>query len=105
MSPLKHSKNFAARMGRWSASHRKTAIFGWLAFVVASFAIGSVVGMKTIDRNDSNVGEARTADHIIPPKVNVANIAILIHVFMVPPVLNETRRSASAVASRVSEEI
>ncbi len=35
MSPLKHSTNIAARMGRWSASHRKTAIFGWLAFVVA----------------------------------------------------------------------
>ena len=35
MSPLKHSNNFAARMGRWSASHWKTAVFGWLAFVVA----------------------------------------------------------------------
>jgi RND superfamily putative drug exporter len=52
-------------MGRWSASHRKTAIFGWLAFVVASFAIGTAVGMQTIDQNDSNVGEARQADHII----------------------------------------
>ena len=40
MSPLKQSTNIAARMGRWSARHRKTAIFGWLAFVVASFAIG-----------------------------------------------------------------
>jgi len=65
MSPLKRSKNFAARMGRWSASHRKTAIFGWLAFVAVSFAVGGAVGMKTIDRNDANVGEARTADHII----------------------------------------
>ena len=36
MSPLKHCNNFAARMGRWSARHWKTAIFGWLAFVVAS---------------------------------------------------------------------
>jgi RND superfamily putative drug exporter len=52
-------------MGRWSARHRKTAIFGWLAFVVAAFAIGSVVGMQTIDQNDTNVGEARRADHII----------------------------------------
>ena len=34
MSPLKHSKSLAARMGRWSAAHRKTAIFGWLAFVI-----------------------------------------------------------------------
>jgi uncharacterized membrane protein YdfJ with MMPL/SSD domain len=65
VSPLKHSQNFAARMGRWSASHRKTAIFGWLAFVIASFAIGSAVGTNTIDRNDANVGEARKADHMI----------------------------------------
>ena len=65
MSPLKRSTNIAARMGRWSAHHRKTAIFGWLAFVIASFAIGTTVGMKTIDQNDTNVGEARTADHII----------------------------------------
>ena len=65
MSPLKHSTNIAARMGRWSAKHRKTAIFGWLAFVIASFAIGGAVGMKTIDPNDANVGEARKADHII----------------------------------------
>jgi len=65
MSPLRHSTNVAARMGRWSARHRKTAIFGWLAFVVASFAIGTAIGMQTIDQNDSNVGEARRADHII----------------------------------------
>jgi RND superfamily putative drug exporter len=65
MSPLKRSTNLAARMGRWSARHRKTAIFGWLAFVIASFAIGTAVGMKTIDQNDFNVGEARTGDHII----------------------------------------
>jgi uncharacterized membrane protein YdfJ with MMPL/SSD domain len=65
MSPLKRSTNVAARMGRWSARHRKIAIFGWLAFVAASFAIGMTVGMKTIDPNDANVGEARRGDHIV----------------------------------------
>ena len=65
MSPLKQSTNIAARMGRWSARHRKTAIFGWLAFVVASVVLGMTVGMKTIDETDWNVGEARQADHII----------------------------------------
>jgi uncharacterized membrane protein YdfJ with MMPL/SSD domain len=65
MSPLKQSTNIAARMGRWSAKHRKTAIFGWLAFVIAAFVIGGAVGMKTIDVNDANVGEAHAADHII----------------------------------------
>src|SRR3954465_13736255 len=65
MSPLKHSNNFAARMGRWSANHWKTAVFGWLAFVVASFAIGTAIGTKYLETSDSNVGEARRADKII----------------------------------------
>ena len=34
-------KNVAARMGHWSATHRKTAIWGWLAFVVLAVLIGS----------------------------------------------------------------
>ena len=65
MSPLKHSNNFAARMGRWSANHWKTAVFGWLAFVVASFAIGTAVGTKYLETSDSSVGEAAKADKII----------------------------------------
>jgi uncharacterized membrane protein YdfJ with MMPL/SSD domain len=65
VSPLKHSNNFAARMGRWSASHWKTAVFGWLAFVVASFVIGNAVGTKYLETSDTNVGEARQADKII----------------------------------------
>jgi RND superfamily putative drug exporter len=52
-------------MGRWSAKHRKTAIFAWLAFVVASFAVGIALPMQTIDETDWNVGEARKGDHII----------------------------------------
>jgi len=52
-------------MGRWSARHRKTAIFGWLAFVVAAFAVGMAIPMEKIDEADWNVGEARKGDHII----------------------------------------
>jgi uncharacterized membrane protein YdfJ with MMPL/SSD domain len=65
MSPLKRSNNIAARMGRWSASHWKTAVFGWLGFVVAAVAVGMVVGQKTIDQNDVNVGQSHRADHIL----------------------------------------
>src|SRR5687768_14755615 len=65
MAPLKRSNNFAARMGRWSASHRKTAIFGWLAFVIASFVIGGAIGTKTLEDGDTAVGEARKADKLI----------------------------------------
>jgi uncharacterized membrane protein YdfJ with MMPL/SSD domain len=65
VSPLKHSNNFAARMGRWSANHWKTAVFGWLAFVFASVALGTVIGTKYLDTNDSNVGESARADEIV----------------------------------------
>ena len=42
-----HPTNLSGRMGRWSAHHRKTAILGWLAFVVAAFFVGSfVIGAK-----------------------------------------------------------
>jgi putative drug exporter of the RND superfamily len=65
MSPLKRSNNLAARMGRWSASHWKTAVFGWLLFVVLSFAIGAKVGTKQINQNDTNVGQSKKADKIL----------------------------------------
>ena len=65
MSPLKRSNNLAARMGRWSSNHWKTAVFGWLAFVVASFVIGGAVGTKYLEDNDLAVGEAGRAAKII----------------------------------------
>ena len=65
MSPLKRSNNIAARMGRWSANHWKTAVFGWLAFVVASVVIGGQVGTKYLEQDDLAVGEAATANKII----------------------------------------
>jgi RND superfamily putative drug exporter len=65
MSPLKRSNNIAARMGRWSARHWKTAVFGWLAFVVAAVFIGNVVGTKQINQDDNNVGEAHRADQVL----------------------------------------
>ncbi|MEP6812123.1 MAG: MMPL family transporter, partial [Actinomycetota bacterium] len=64
MSPLKDSNNIAARMGRWSASHWKTAVFGWLAFVVVAFGIATQLPLKTISTQDSNVGQAHKADEI-----------------------------------------
>jgi uncharacterized membrane protein YdfJ with MMPL/SSD domain len=53
--------NLAARMGRWSAQHRKTAIWGWLAFVVVAFAIGNAVGLRTADDAHLGVGESGRA--------------------------------------------
>ncbi|HEU5263973.1 MAG TPA: MMPL family transporter, partial [Gaiellaceae bacterium] len=52
-------------MGRWSAGHWKTAVFGWLAFVIAALAIGNIVGTKQIDMQDAYVGQSRRADRML----------------------------------------
>jgi uncharacterized membrane protein YdfJ with MMPL/SSD domain len=57
--------NIAARMARWSAHHRKIAIFGWLAVVVALFAISIVSPLKTIVFETSGPGESGRADTIL----------------------------------------
>jgi uncharacterized membrane protein YdfJ with MMPL/SSD domain len=59
------SRNLAARAGRWSAKHRKTAIFGWLAFVVVAFVIGGAVGQQTIADEDYGNGSSKKADQAI----------------------------------------
>ena len=66
MSRTKHSnRNLAARMGRWSASHWKTATVGWIAFVFVAFALGGAVGTTTIDPNEPGPGESGRMDRIL----------------------------------------
>ena len=57
-------ENFAARAGRWSARHRKTAILGWIAFVVAAFMVGGAVGTQSPTDRDSGTGESGRAERI-----------------------------------------
>jgi hypothetical protein len=58
-------RNLAARAGRWSASHWKTATFGWLAFVAAAVFIGGAVGTKQLGSNDGLPGESGRAEQIL----------------------------------------
>ena len=54
-------KGIAARAGRWSAQHRKTAIFGWLAFVIVAFVIGHGTGTKKVEQTlPGESGRAQT---------------------------------------------
>jgi uncharacterized membrane protein YdfJ with MMPL/SSD domain len=59
------NRNLAARMGRWSATHWKTATFGWLAFVVVAFGLGGLAGTKTIDQSKPGPGESGRAKAIL----------------------------------------
>jgi uncharacterized membrane protein YdfJ with MMPL/SSD domain len=61
----RNNNNLAARMGRWSAAHWKTATFGWLAFVLVAFGLGGAIGMKTLDANEPGPGESGRVDRIL----------------------------------------
>src|SRR5688500_8554672 len=59
------SRNLAARAGRWSAQHRKAAIFGWILFVVLATFVGGKVGQKDIEESASGNGESKRGDMIV----------------------------------------
>jgi uncharacterized membrane protein YdfJ with MMPL/SSD domain len=61
--PSRH--NLAARAARWSAQHRKKAIFSWLAFLVAATFLGGLTGTNTLDTEDMGNGDSMVADRIV----------------------------------------
>ena len=63
--PSSGPRGIASRAGVWSAKHRKTAIWGWLAFVFLALAIGNAVGTKTLEHTQTGVGESGRADQTI----------------------------------------
>jgi uncharacterized membrane protein YdfJ with MMPL/SSD domain len=63
---MQTTRNIAARAGRWSAQHRKTAIIGWLVFVIVAFAIGNAIGTKQLgNAQTSRTGESGRADAVL----------------------------------------
>jgi uncharacterized membrane protein YdfJ with MMPL/SSD domain len=79
MSRARHHSNLAARMGRWSAEHWKTATFGWLALIVVAFAVGGQVGTKNVDPNTAGPGESGRMDRILDAGFKLpANEGVLI---------------------------
>ena len=57
--------NVAGRMGRWSARHRKIAIFGWLGFVVVAVFLGKAAGTTELKQHDAIPGESGRATRLI----------------------------------------
>jgi uncharacterized membrane protein YdfJ with MMPL/SSD domain len=62
---MQRKDNIAARLGRWSAQHRKKAIVGWLVFVVLAFMVGKNVGTETLTRAESGVGDSAAAAELV----------------------------------------
>ncbi|MCX4822613.1 MMPL family transporter [Streptomyces sp. NBC_01142] len=58
-------RNLAARIGVWSAHHRKTAIIGWLLFVVLATAVGGASGMVEMSASEQGTGDSARAEKIL----------------------------------------
>jgi putative drug exporter of the RND superfamily len=59
-----HSRNAAALLGGWSVRHRKTAIFGWLLFVVLA-GLGAELGQKQMTVDEYATGDPARAVQIL----------------------------------------
>jgi RND superfamily putative drug exporter len=58
-------KNLAARAGRWSATHRKTAVLGWILFVVLATVIGGKIGQNQLKDSASGNGDSKRGAMIV----------------------------------------
>ena len=65
---MQKHKNITARIGSWSAEHRKTAILGWLAFVVLTVGLimaGGFVEKQTLTTAEQIAGNAGQAEQTL----------------------------------------
>ena len=51
------------RIAGWSAQHRKTAVFGWLALVAVVFLAGQALGTKSLPSYDA--GQSGQAEQVL----------------------------------------
>ncbi|MFH8987228.1 MMPL family transporter [Streptomyces sp. NPDC017940] len=58
-------QNLAARLGVWSAHHRRTAILGWLLFVVLATVVGGATGTVTATDDEMGTGDSAKATKIL----------------------------------------
>jgi RND superfamily putative drug exporter len=84
-SPPGHRRNrvrppVVERVAGWSAGHRKTAVFGWLALVAVIFALSQLMGSRslpTYDPGQAGQGE-RTLHQVSPAARNALSESVLI---------------------------
>jgi len=72
--------SLAARAGRWSARHRKTAIVGWLLFVVLATLLAGAVGQRNVPASQQGNGESKRGDMLVAaagyPDVSRENVLV-----------------------------
>jgi RND superfamily putative drug exporter len=98
---------FVERMAGWSARHRKTAVFGWLALVALVFAGGQALGTKSLPAYDAGQsGQAEQALHrlgVVAPAVEDVLIQARQpgRTFATDPAMRQAARQVAAALARL----
>jgi putative drug exporter of the RND superfamily len=62
---METKRNLAARAGRWSAAHWKTATVAWIVFVVVAIFAGALAGNVSLKDSEQGTGETARAEAIL----------------------------------------
>ncbi|XMN09503.1 MMPL family transporter [Streptomyces griseobrunneus] len=101
MKRSRASHNLAARIGVWSTHHRKTAVLGWLLFVVLAAGIGGATGMVEMSDAENGAGDSARAEQILQDAGLAKPAGELVMVSATAP--GDWRTAAGALADAVRD--
>jgi uncharacterized membrane protein YdfJ with MMPL/SSD domain len=80
MSSIDTSKGLAARLGSWSARHKKSVLVGWFVFVALAVMVSSFVPANKLTKADQFTGESGRAEKTLESSFpKPAGELVLIH--------------------------
>ena len=80
MSSIDTSRGLAARLGGWSARHKKSVLLGWFVFVALAMMVSSFVPANTLTKADQFTGESGRAEKTLESNFpKPASELVLIH--------------------------
>jgi RND superfamily putative drug exporter len=80
MSSIDTSRGLAARLGGWSARHKKSVLLGWFVFVALAIMVSSFVPANKLTKADQFTGESGRAEKTLESNFpKPASELVLIH--------------------------
>src|SRR4051794_29011910 len=80
MTSIDTTKGLAARLGGWSARHKKTVLVGWFVFVALAVMVSRFIPANKLTKADQFTGESGRAEKTLYFfKQKTASEMVLIH--------------------------
>ena len=95
---MTRERNLAARLGGWSARHRKTAIIGWLLLVVLATVVGAASGQVGLTHAEESTRDTARANQILEQAgiKSSAGEMVLVQGASLPQAVKDVRQNVQA---------